>query len=221
MKFKIDFNQSVSVNEHGDVHFYHHSNSESSHVLSLTYHNFLNFNDIIYEMDQFPRLVMFPIGEGIYLLKRNGFVELHDNYKQIFFRFYHRGWKEYKYNVHYYILSFLHDDSHTPHHKSHEGDECLPKDTPRRPLSIIQRPVQILSRSSRNVTDENGKQSKKRANISRREGSTPGSHLRRASRKHARRVLEKIEEAKEDEELSTVTSENKEYGCEPNVAISD
>ena len=217
---KIDINQSVSIDPHGFVQYFHHASTDTFHVLALPFHQFLTLNDVMNIMKHFSSLKSFPLSEGVWLHKKKNSIEIRDTNRQIFFRFNHNGLEEYKNHVHHQVRSFLQDGMCTSRHKYDARDECESKNSSRRPVSIIRRGKQILSGSSRNGSDENDKHTTKCTSFSRRKSSNTRRSLRRRSGKYAARIREQIEENKEDGEISSVTSSNQEYGCEPEIEIS-
>jgi hypothetical protein len=225
MKLTIDSNQSVCIDSHGRVQFYHYITSSTFHVLSLSYHQFLNLDDVMNGMKYFTRLKVFPLGGDVWLhSKMSTIMELYDHKNQTFFRFYPNGWEEYKNRLHPYIYSFLRDgvrntSSSSSYHQHDARDESESKNSSRRPLSFIRRRKQILSRTTRNGAHENGKHTAKCSSLSRRKSSNSRCSFRRRSGKNAARIRKQIEEAQGDGELSSINSINQEYGSEPDIEI--
>lgn len=221
MKVDLDSNQFVIVDSNNRVRFHHYSNSDTLHTVTLSYYQFLNFHDVICGLSYFTRLTWYPLGDGMWFYKKNDFVKLFNSKQQCFFRFYRHGWKTYKNHLHHTILSFLRYGSLTSHHQSHARDENRSRDYSRRCLRNVRKRKQILSRASGNDSDENGVKWSKPPNISQRKGSNSRPPLGRRSGRHAARIHSEIEESKEDGVLSSIASDNSEYGGEPNIDISD
>ena len=220
MKFSIDDNQRIFVNSNGSVSFLHYSDTANfPHVLNLTRHQFLNFNDVIQGMNYFKQLSCFPLGGGVWLQKKKNFVKLIDKHNCSFFHFYRRGWYDYKNDVHHLILSFLRHGSNISHQQSHARDESQSKGQSRKRASTLRRDLQTLPRSTRNVTHEDEQQRTKSSNLSRRKSSNPWRTVKQRGGKHAARIRNAIEEDQEDGELSCVESENYELGGEPSVSL--
>ena len=221
MKFSIDDNQRIFVHSNGSVSFRHYSDaSDFPHVLKLTRHQFFNFNDAIQGMNYFKRLSCFPLGGTVWLQKKKTFVKLIDEHNCSFFHFYRRGWYDYKNDVHHLILSFLRHGSNISHQQSHARDESRPKGRSRKRVSTLRRDLQTLPRSTRNVTHEDEQQRTKSSNLSRRKSSNPWRAVKQRGGKHAARSRKAIEEDQEDGELSSVESDNYEFGSEPSVSLA-
>ena len=218
MKLNIDRNQFVLVDDNRKICFRHRSKSDTVFGLNLTPSQFFNLDDVLRRMNYLSKLTWYPLGRGVWLYKKGSCVKLVDNDRRSFFRFYERGWEEYKSNVHSIIFSFVHNVSHMSHHQSHARDESQSTNCFGRSLSHLRRRKQVLPWSTRDGCHANGKWSKP-SNISRWQSTNPRSHLRRRRGRHASRIPREIEEPKEDGELSGYEADNSEFGSEPTVVI--
>lgn len=114
MRFDIDSNQCVFIDSNDHVRFCHYSKSNVPHILSLNKSQFHAFSRLINR----KMTASYSLGQSVWFYKKTNYSELMDKRKQIYFRFYTHGWKEYKKDIHYRILSFLHKYSTQKRYKT-------------------------------------------------------------------------------------------------------
>ena len=150
MELEIDSNQFVCIDSHFKVRFHHKTSLNILHVLTLTSIQFFNLDDLMKGIQYLSKLSWFLLGGRLWLYKKGKCVQLVDNEKERFFRFYEAGWNHYKSNFHPLISSFLHHALYPSHHQPHARDESGSKNLSRTHLSSLWREDKILSGSSRN-----------------------------------------------------------------------
>ena len=222
MNFVIDRNQTIFVDSYGNVRFCHYNSKTSfPHILKMRRHQFLNFNDVIRDLSHFRHLKCIPLGQKLVFYKTKNVIELFDNKEETFFRFYGPGWNKYKSHTHKCILSFLQHGEHASHHQPHARNESQSTHPSRRSTFSLSRRKRTTSRSARNVGDDYESQREKSSTLPRWKNTNSRTHPNRRRRKHALRDLDTTENAAEDGDVSCVTSEDNEYGCEPTITIGD
>lgn len=222
MEIAIDKNQYVVADTYGNVRFQHATSSNISHVLSLRYWQFYNFNDVLQTLHRFTKLTCYPLGKGVWFHKRGSVNTLIDNQRQVFFRFYDAGWKVYKDHAHNIIFSFLRDAGYTTaHHQPYARNASESTHRPRRRAQTLQRRKQTVSRTSRDVGYANENQRSKSTTLSRRQSANPRPHCEKGGGEHATRIHPTTTESGYDADVSSDDSDDYEYGSEPSVTLSD
>ena len=221
MKIDIDANQSVFVDCYGNVRFCHYSSTDFPHLLKLNYHQFLNFNDVLRGLKHFSHLSWHPLSQGLWFYKKNNVIKLVDNTIHCFFQFYAHGWSKYKSHAHNRILSFLRHGSYATDHQYYARNESRPKHRFGRRVSTLSRRKHFISRTTRNVGDDYESEQAKSPTFPRRKNTNSRPHPKPRGGKHAARDYCAFEESSQDGDVSSVDSDNHEYGREPTVAISD
>ena len=221
MKVFLDVNQYVLVSSNHKVCFCHITSSNIRHVITLRAWQFFNLNDIMRAMTRFSHLTWYPLGKGVWLYKKNNEVKLVHYEKQLFFRFYKRGWYIYKSKVHSLINSFLRHDTYAEDNQFDARNEGQSSDHTRRRISSLQGRKRLPPWSSRNVSDEDEDQRTKSSTVSRRQNSNSRSHSKQRGRKHAMRNCNSIAESAEDGEVSSDSFDSYECGSEPSVTLHD
>ena len=122
------------------IHFQHCADSGRRHEIILNTRQFENLNDIIVCLHKYQPLRHFPLGGGLWLLRKGNSVKIIDNYNNTFFRFYANALHFYITHVHDSLYSYL-CNGKSNHHQSdakyetqlrysHRRSSSCRKDTP-------------------------------------------------------------------------------------------
>ena len=196
--------QRVSVGSH--VRFQHLTEGGEKYEVVLNKRQFLNLNDLIDELSEYPSLCYFPLGAGLWLYHKRSTTKLIDNRTNTFFSFIPKAWYHYISHVHASIYNQL-CDGKSYHYQPHAKYETQPSYHSRRSASRLSQHHQTLSRSTRNARYENGKQSQ-HATLSRRENTDSRARARHGGGKYASRTDQEIETDQRDAVFSSDSSDS-------------
>ena len=208
-RYHLHPKQIVIVNHH--VSFKHYVSLRRYFEIELSHHQFLNLNDIITCLHVLKELKRYPLGDGMWLCDYNPFIVIQCDNSDTYFQFYRRSWDKYIRKVHHKIYSFLRHGISTNDGYQHDAADTSQYLAVSRRNSQAIRRQQTLSRSPRNVVDEN-EQRQKYSAISRGKSSSPRSDERLRSAINVARMSEEAENVQEDGELSDVESNISQYG---------
>ena len=226
MKTWLHSKQYIRITRDNEIAFQHIGNDGYPYGVTLTINQFKEFDDFLYHLKNFNRLKRLPLGRNVWLYYNKPIIKLcvcsYDNSMKQFFRFYRDSWYKYISNVHDEICSFLQYRSTRKPLKRNgfRNSELYETNEPRvyfksrrYPSNISQN--KVLSRSSRDVSDEN-EERKKSPNVSKRKSSNIGTHFSFKDTCNALRINSKIADDYEDGECMDEGSDIEEYGdsCE-------
>ena len=170
--WRLDYQQSVSVDHHYQVYFNHFANmSGRRRSLIISKENFLNFNDIILNWENYGDTGNLPIGSHIWLSRRWMVKRLYHSESRNYFAFSRESWMKYKESIHFLVLHFLRNGHQLQSCKRHANDEITNRSRSRRSAQYLS-PIQVPTRSPTNGTNST-KQQTKHSSVSERYDPTP------------------------------------------------
>ena len=230
MQFRLNHKQVISVTPL--IHFQHYSKDGECYGLSLNQNQFKNLDDLLSGYNSLTPLEYYPLGEGLWIRRKKSYISITDNYTPNIFTFNPTSLQNYRTFIHSQIKNiFLHGSSHHcqsyANHESSERSQRLASHyrerkwkrkgrrdhTYRGCISHISESEQAVYGTSRNVTNENEKQTKY-SNISRRHRANPRPSYRRRGGRDEARIRHEIEEGEVDAKLESDTDNDKELGDE-------
>ena len=218
MKFYIGSSQSVEVDSQCNIGFHHLSSGNVDYFFPLTCEQFLNLNDILKVFPSCTDLLWFPLGNRVWLYKKDSDVQLVNNRTNRFFRFHHQSWQKYIKKSHRAIISFLRRrDVRVQRYQPHARNEDRPRNQSRKVSSTLQKRQQIISRSTTNADDEDKRASS--PNVSKGQGSNSRTDRARRGGDDKKRIYPATEDSGEDEDVPSVSSLDCEYGSEPEITF--
>ena len=197
------------------IRFQHRADSGRRYEVVLNKRQLQNLNDAIIHRDEFHSLLHFPLGGSLWLFRKENITKLFDNKRHLFFSFYASAWHFYVRSIHKSLYDYIiHGKPYNyQSYAKHESRLCHSFG---RSPSFTQEHFQTLSRSARNVDDENGKWSKCTVFPSRK-GSNTWAHIRRRGRKHASRIHRKTTTNRENAACSDNENDSFEFSNECSI----
>ena len=192
------------------IYFQHYISKTAWCGLVLSWQQFQNMNDVLRNWKTLIDIRRHPLGEGVWLCNYNPVICLQGKYS--YFKFYRDSWYKYINSIRREVTSFFrYDFSKHQNYQYHATNANGSRHRPRSCVQLIHQ-HKTLSRSPRNVGDEN-EQRKKNAAISKRHNSNPRCDFSfRRAVNALRTKTSPEEEDREDEELSSDATDFEEHG---------
>ena len=170
MFYKLHAHQFVSTRYKNYVSFLHRAASGKLIAFHLKLRHFENFNDIIYDLD-FYSLRSYPLGDNVWMYKKDKDIQLVDHSTDRYFIFYNSSWQTYKRRVHHRIMSLCYHGEYTNHQRDARHARSH-RARSRKALSTIRR--KVISRTTRDAAYAN-EQRTQHSTIPSRHNSNPRS----------------------------------------------
>ena len=174
--WRLDYQQSVSVDDRQRIHFNHYANLTGRRIaLTISMEDFLNLNDIILNWEKYGDVGNLPISRHVWLSRRWLVKRLHHSEMRKYFAFSKDSWLKYKRTIHYAVLHFLRDGCQSPNREHNADNKTSRRNRSRRSTQQLP-PIQIPTRSSTDGANST-KQRTKHTSLSKRHDSTPRCHF--------------------------------------------